>query len=356
MRVSLVNTYSTRNLGDAAIYAALEDRLDAHGAHRTVTDNVRLSDAFVSVGGDIFNNAREWLVTRNFARNVMDLARLPGERTMLFGQSLPPSCHGLPLQALGFVLRRLAAVSVRDELSLRTLRRIGVDAHLGLDTAFTLEPRPGWPVLGAELLQASGVDPTRAALISLRGASTMYRHDTSALLQQLAVLCQRLAKRGHQPAILLQSDVDGADNDRTSANWLRQRIAHLQIIDPFGCTTAAPWEAAAAATGAARLVIGVRYHTSVFRMMQGRAAFTLYYSNKGRDLVSRLGQPGCYVDDLDSERMISAIEASADQSVDAGALRRIARDDFAECFRRVGGQHESCEVFAVPTQLQVRRD
>lgn len=333
MKVQLVNTYSTDNLGDAAIYATLAARIRAHGGEPVLALGERATadsaDAFISVGGDIFNNPREWLVTRNFLANAGQLARLPGERTMLFGQSIPRSCRGLAFGGLALTLRRLAAVSVRDEISHRRLRDAGVQARLGVDTVFMYEPAPHWPAAGRRLLAAHGVEAERCALISLRNFGPLYRHDTDAFLTRLLALCEGLRARGHQPAILIQSDVDGADNDRLPAAWLQARLPDLPLVDPFAVTDTAPWEAAAGAVGVARMVLGVRYHASIFRMMQGRAAYTLYYSNKGRDLVERLGQPGGDLAAFDPAAILQGLERSAEGHVDAAALRRLARDDFA---------------------------
>lgn len=341
MKIQLVNTYSTDNLGDAAIYASLAAEIRAHGGEPVLIPGARATpdsaDAFISVGGDIFNNAREWFVTRNFLANVGQLAQLPGERTMLFGQSIPRSCRGLAFAGLALTLRRLGAVSVRDEISHRRLNKAGVPARLGLDTVFMHEPGAHWAPIGRRLLDAHGVDAERCALISLRNFGGMYRHDTDTFLARLLTLCESLRARGHQPAILIQSNVDGADNDRPPATWLQARLPDLPLVDPFTVTDAAPWEAAAGAVGVARMVLGVRYHASIFRMMQGRAACTLYYSNKGRDLVERLGQPGCDLAAFDPVATLDALERSAEGIVDAASLRRIARADFATGLASIAG-------------------
>lgn len=101
MQVSLINTYSTLNLGDAAIYAGLSGLLPGSQvfAHFRDPDPERIpgvtlagplakKDVHISVGGDIFNNARPRLITRQFLQNLWQLWQHPG-RTLLFGQSIP---------------------------------------------------------------------------------------------------------------------------------------------------------------------------------------------------------------------------------------------------------------------------
>jgi polysaccharide pyruvyl transferase WcaK-like protein len=336
MRVELINSYSTRNLGDAAIYAVLDELIRSHGGERVSGANAA-PESFISVGGDIFNNAREWLVTRNFAGNLLRLARLPRGRAMLFGQSIPSSCHGPAFQLLAATLRRLGAVSVRDAYSHARLVAAKVPARLGYDTVFAAQPKADWPVLGRQLLETAGVDGDRCALITLRSFGTMYRHDTKSFLDRLGQLCHRLRQRGHQPAILLQSDVDGDDSDRVPAAYLRSVVPGLPLIDPFSAADGRAWEAAAGAAAIARTVVAVRYHGAIFRMIGGRVPFNLYYSNKGRDLVERLRQPGVSVADFDPAAVVAGIERSADQTTDAGHWRRLASADFSECWADVGG-------------------
>jgi len=150
LTVGLVNTYSTLNIGDAAIYSALaalasgaevvakfSDTTPEYIPGLQILSDLGRCDAYISVGGDIFNNAREGLITKTFIRNLLELRRSP-KQTFLFGQSIPRSCHGLSFQALACSLRKLSAVCVRDVESHKRLTQAGINAILSFDAAFSL--------------------------------------------------------------------------------------------------------------------------------------------------------------------------------------------------------------------------
>jgi len=127
-QLRLINVYSTSNIGDAAIYASFSNMAQAFDVYwpdnqtelqQHLADavlpmhNEASMDVNLSVGGDIFNNARESFITKTFIHNLRQLLQ-NSNHTGLFGQSIPRSCHGLSFKLLSMTLKRLAAVTVRD--------------------------------------------------------------------------------------------------------------------------------------------------------------------------------------------------------------------------------------------------
>jgi polysaccharide pyruvyl transferase WcaK-like protein len=360
-RVGLINTYSTLNLGDAAILNALARLIGSCTARdadmgrgmgngsgceivATVQDEqpqpvagvtfrpaLEACDRYVSVGGDIFNNSREWLVTRQFLKNLEELRRCPS-RTILFGQSIPRSCHGLSLALLCRRLRRLAAVCVRDAESQRRLRRGGVEARLSYDAAFALTPEPAAVPEAERLLRAAGVDPAQAALLSVRAFDSMYVHDNDRFLRRMVELCRLLEGDGLRPVILVQSRAYAADNDMAVAEAIRAEMPGVAVFDPFLEDAGVEhWQLAMGALQSAAVAIGIRYHTSVLALAAGRLPYNLHYSNKGRDLSERLGLPGCDLGSFEPAEQLTAILATAHRHFDAEPIRRHVRESFAEC-------------------------
>lgn len=347
--LGLLNVYSTANLGDAAMYAAYE-RLLAGDVQRSssghssegcavVAEGERADcDAYVSVGGDIFNNARPRLLTRRFARNLASLWRAPRDRTFVFGQSIPASCRGVAFLALSRTLARLSSVYVRDYLSFSRLEQAGVRPILGYDPAFALSVSDAARARAAAVYDLAGIAPDRAALLSVRSFNNMYRHDAGDFLAKMVALCRGLLKRGHHPVVLLQATVNTADSDLAVAATLRRHVPEIAFLDPWSADPGCPtWEVAAGCVALAGFVFGVRYHTSVFRMLAGRSAFSIYYSNKGRDLVDRLRQPGCALERFDADAAIAAIELAAERHVAADRLREEVTADFASCLGKALG-------------------
>ena len=343
--LGLLNTYSSRNLGDAAIAAAIcqmsgvtevraniPDASPVFIAGLSANQDLSACDRYVSVGGDIFNNARPRFLTRNFVSNVYRLNTL-ADRTIVFGQTIPSSCGWLGLPLLASALRRTQAVVVRDRESYQALRKRGVDARLSHDAAFALSPtEPG--VRSAEKLFARhGLSPDKTILLSVRSFDAIYAQDQAKFHRSMVGLATRLIDRGHQVAVMIQSDVNDNDSDGIVARQMQHaepRLKRLSFIDD-PCV-ANPVEALIGALMIARSVVAVRYHAAVLRMVGGRPPYHLHYSRKGRDLHQRHGLTGCAVQDLNSAEAVANIEALAEADFKVHPLRKDVQSAFASAF------------------------
>lgn len=346
--IGLISTYSTLNIGDSAIYSAFAGMLpDTRVVARfqdlqpeytpgiEVVQTLPSCDAYISVGGDIFNNPREGLINRGFLLCLRELRRFP-KHTFVFGQSIPRSCHGLSFQALTFYFRRLAAICVRDAESYKRLKQAGVSARLSYDVAFSLSLSDAAKQEAAQAFQTMEMTPDEVVLISLRGFDSMYPHDNTEFQRNLVKLCQTLLNRGHQPVLLLQAKAYNADNDVAIAQAIVQQVPSVKIFNPFsGEHRCANWELVMAALSICRFSVAVRYHTAVLSLATGRVPFNLYYSNKGRDLSQRLQIPGCSLDGFDPEAHVAAMEATAEQTFDHAQIRQQVQQDFQDCYQQV---------------------
>lgn len=349
MAIGLINAYSTLNLGDAAIYSAFRKLLSPHELVACVQDEQpdrrlgvtflpqlpRDCQAYVSVGGDIFNNAREWLITKAFLRNLQQLRRAPS-RTILFGQSIPRSCHGLSFLLLRQCLLDLAAVCVRDAESHARLCQAGVEARLSFDVAFALECNAAALEVARRLLAAEAIDPSVAAVLSVRGFDSLYTHSNERFIDTMAHLCRALQREGRQPVVLIQSRAYGADNDLAVARTLQERVAGTVVLDPFLENSPVPsWQLAMAVFSLVDLVVAVRYHTAVLALAAGRLPYHIHYSNKGRDLCQRLDLPGCDLGQFDVATALPEILATRSSPFDHASLRNRVHSDFQWCLNQL---------------------
>jgi polysaccharide pyruvyl transferase WcaK-like protein len=318
MKIGLINLYSTRNIGDAAIYAALTRILHKHDVS-ALTDSSQFGtlqgavvepvntvcDAYVSVGGDIFNNSRPWLATRTFLGNLTQLMR-NNKQTILFGQSIPRSCHGLAFNLLCQGLKTLPSVTVRDKESWERLQKAGVNAHLSYDLAFVHRPTMHGIHAAGEVLSHHRLTPERTVLLSLRRFDMLYPHDNKRFVDNMALLCLMLLNADLQPALLLQSEAEGDDLDVAKA--IRDKVPGIPFIDALDHPEQiASYEFLQGLLAIAGLAVGVRYHTSVLALAAGRMPYNLYYSNKGQDLCGRLAVPGCDLADFNPQHGIGAL-------------------------------------------------
>lgn len=318
MKIGLINLYSTRNIGDAAIYAALARILHKHDVSALVDDNQfgtmqgavaepenTVCDAYVSVGGDIFNNSRPKLFTRNYLHNLFRLLR-HSRQTIMFGQSIPRSCQGLAFNLLCQGLKTLPSVTVRDQESWNRLQKAGVDAQLSYDLAFIHRPTIHGIRLAGEVLAHHHLTPERTMLLSLRHFDKLYPHDNNRFVDNMALLCRMLLSAGLQPALLLQSEAEGDDLDVAKA--IAGKTPGIPFIDALDHPKQiASYEFLQGLLALAGLAVGVRYHTSVLALAAGRMPFNLYYSNKGQDLRKRLAVPGCDLADFNPKHGIGAL-------------------------------------------------
>ncbi|WP_411871976.1 polysaccharide pyruvyl transferase family protein [Vulcanococcus limneticus] len=349
MQFGLINAYSTLNLGDAAIYSAFRKLLPQVELVACVRDKYPdptlgisfLADrpkgcaAYISVGGDIFNNSREWFVTKSFLLNLAELRRQP-RHTILFGQSIPRSCHGLSFFLLRQCLLSLSAVCVRDSESYHRLRQAGVEARLSYDIAFALECSLSATQKAKEMLSLQAIDPAKAAVLSVRAFDSMYTHDNDRFVGRMTQLCLQLQQYGYQPIILIQSRAYGADNDLDVAQSIQSGAPGTAIFDPFLDDHSVPsWQLAMALFSLVDLVIAVRFHTAVLSLAAGRVPFHLHYSNKGRDLCNRLELPGCDLSHFNPESDLPAVLASSGRIFDPSAIRAKVNSDFRWCLNQL---------------------
>ena len=341
MTIGLINLYSTRNLGDAAIYAALA-QMSPDSSVAGILDeacptlingfaartNLDDCSSFISVGGDIFNNARPRLVTRRFLSNIRAL-NSQRRRTLLFGQSIPRSCKGISFALLANSIKKIAAAVVRDEESYRLLKEACVPIELSYDTAFALEPNPSATAEAISLFSSLGLEPSKTAVISLRNESSMYGETGGE--KQLVAICKSLVARGHQIALVIQADGDMADTDRVLANNIQKACPQSVILDPFlAAPPLEPWALLTAVFALANIVVAVRYHAAILRLITGRKCYVLHYSNKGSDLCQRLGLAGSALGGQVDNCLISEIESSSQAIFDPTPYARHVRESFVK--------------------------
>ena len=329
MNPALIHFYSDRNVGDAAILAALSRLAGVRGFDVLgPNDKARAAEAsaLISVGGDIFNNARPGLVTRRFLSKLSQLRWAP-QKTMLFGQSIPPSCDGVALNLLAKHLRRISSVTVRDPQSVEKLSGRGFKVGLSVDNVFALRPEDADLKNAHAMFEGAGLVAADTAVFSIRSFNHMYPTDEADYMRRMVDTMVRLSDAGLSVAVLLQADVDEADSDRTLCEALRQQFSRLKILDPFQAD-GEPWRVALGALGEARTVIGTRYHTAIFRMVMGRMPVGLWYSNKGEDLHRRFHVPGSTSDGFNPAVIAPMALRHANSSFDAEALRAQVERDF----------------------------
>jgi polysaccharide pyruvyl transferase WcaK-like protein len=352
MKIGLINTYSYNNVGDAAIYAALNKMLAGHEIYTTLlnnqgvapdgmvySENLNQCDGYVSVGGDIFNNARPQFVTRNFLKNLNQLKQAP-KTTFLFGQSIPASCRGLGLKLLTQKLKRISSVTIRDKQTYDLLQKHGVNCKLSFDTAFVLDCSEAAVNFAREIL--AEMNAPQSAVISLREFNSLYPVDNGDFVNNIATLSQKLIAKDYQPILLIQSSVSEMDSDWVIAKAIQARCPNVKVLDLVSYNSAFPsWELLQAILKVAHLIVAVRYHTAVLALASGRIPYNLYYSNKGADLCHRLNIPGGHISKFNPESKFDLIEQTRLMPFEIESVRKRVASDFTQALKACVDQHQA---------------
>ncbi|MEM9027370.1 MAG: polysaccharide pyruvyl transferase family protein [Pseudomonadota bacterium] len=345
---ALLHAGSTRNLGDAAIMAAvaemsperhvsvaLGDNNPINIPGLSVSSNIGGSKRYVSVGGDIFHNDRPWLCTRAFLESVRQLSK-NANKTIVFGQTIPTSCGWLGLRLLTTALHRARAVVVRDRESYGLLRRSGIDVDLAFDAAFGLTPTDSAIAVARTQFAALNVDPNRTVLLSVRSCDTIPGRSANLYYARMARLADLLVTRGHQVVVLVQSAANTNDSDSQIAYALKRDVPEVQVMDLFAYP--GTFDRVAVLIGVmaiANIVVSARYHGAVLRLVSGRQPYHLHTSQKSRDLHTRLGLTGCALDHFHPDDAIPAIEATAAPTFNATPIRDDVRNAFDRAYAKI---------------------
>jgi polysaccharide pyruvyl transferase WcaK-like protein len=348
VKLGLVSTSTTRNLGDAATYAALAQLSPERRVHCALRErypaivpglerNRHLDDcdAFISAGGDVFSDARPHRMTKRFIRSLLEIY-LRRDRTIIFGQSVPVSCGKLSQRMLGSVFRRLQGVVVRDRGSYEFLKSIGVEAALSHDAAFVLRPRTDALEAAYGLLAHHNLDPDRTALITLRGGSANGSPGGNGGNRELLIIAAKLAGRGHQPAFLMLSGSNAPGSGEADAMHQSSEMDGIPVIDAFAVRPPdAPCDVAIALLSLVNIAVATSYHAAILRLVSGRAPFLLCDETTGGDLRERLALPG-QIPGSDADAGLTAgIEDSADAVFDPDPIARDVTDHFMDCIRKL---------------------
>jgi polysaccharide pyruvyl transferase WcaK-like protein len=318
-RVLLAGAFGQGNPGDEALLAAFRRALPGaaltatssapaataqeHGIAavarhdaRAMLRSLRDADAVVFAGGTIFKRLHPAAGRRPLAlltrAAALALAVKATRRTLAIVGVGAGDLDGLPARRLARVIVRASDLLVlRDDESAARLAAAGAPSPLrvGADAAWTLASDPP-----AADRRTDG--PVVVALSHLAGGDE--------LPGRLAAALDPLLRSGLPLALL---PWDGSGQDAALARAVAQRLARpIRVLEP-----PAGLDAAIAAFGHARLVVGLRFHALIAAAAAGTPFLAFVHEPKLAAAARRLAQPA-----------IAADAAAPDLSAAvAGALR-----------------------------------
>ncbi len=340
--VGLLNASSTRSVGNSAIYSAIGQLCPSGQAHAVldIAEPVRIPrlrpargltrcDVLVAVDDDTHHDLPPPIA--GHADTLQRLASRP-ERTFAFGHSLSGALRGGSFERAAKVLGALSSVVVRDRASAQRLTKAGVTAELCHDPAFVLEPSLAFEAAAGLAFARAGLMAERTALIAVRDLDRDGVESPTSLAARIAALAEALRARGHQPALLIQTNLGPDQGDRAIVARVAALLPDIAVIDAFvPAGGVVGWPLLIGLLARARLVVAGRYHTAVLRLGAGRQPFILHDAPDMEDLAERLELPQAAAGSFDPETIIPQLEMTAEQAFDPAPLRRDIEHRFKAC-------------------------
>jgi len=243
-------------------------------------------------------------------------ATLMGKPTVIYGQSIGPFRNRRYRALARAVLKRVGLITVREEVSAREVRAMGLDPIVTADPAFLL---PAVNRAEAQrLLAAEGV-PLNEPLVGVTvrywpfpghkdGGQRFERY-----LQTMAQTIDRLTERA---VVVCMPQVigPGKDDDRIVAERVCKKMKRGKGRVKLIAKDYAP-EELKGMIGLMRLFVGTRMHSNLFAASMGVPVVAIGYNWKTEGIMDQVGQGGyvCDIDRLEAEALWSKIEGAWDR-------------------------------------------
>lgn len=216
----------------------------------------------------------------------LEVALRLGKPVILLAQSVGPFWKPESKRRVPEVFNRLAAICVRDGVSVKHLLDCGVDTtkiHQTADMAFL------WHRLAPELFQPKP-GPTRKIALCFRVWPLNDAASAAATLEKAERLCRELLEEPERELVFL-STCQGIPGYIDDSELALQLVAKLPAALRPRCTVdreRRPLRALIAAFGACDAYIGMRMHGCILAMLAGTPALGLGYESKTAEIYKQL--------------------------------------------------------------------
>lgn len=256
----------------------------------------RRADLVIDLSGDMLTESSGPHVAYSHFIPLLR-ALVLGRPYLLCAQSIGPFRLTRPLAR--FLLRRAAAITVREQVSRDYLQSLGIDPSLvrqTADLAFLLEPAPA--ERAREIMASEGVPLDAPCLIGLsvsrliesryrKGNPEAGRRDFAALM---AAVIDALVERTGATVVLVPhvTGPSEAKDDRRIGREIRKLVARPCAVR--GLEGDYRPEELKAVIAQCRVFVGARMHANMAALASGVPTVALAYSHKTRGIMAACGQ------------------------------------------------------------------
>lgn len=285
------------------------------GTQAEAWDKLTQSDVVISKGGHIFYCSQPSMrALYGFFKHAYPLLlgiRLR-KRTALYAQSLGPFQGTVCQKIVALFFKHLSAISVREAISVHTLRNLGVTEriHLVPDAAFLL-PVPN--------LRGSKTSTERLVVITPRQWGFSAPEVFARYIGVLARLTDWLATELGYSVLLVSHTVGPTieEDDRLAVQHLYKAITskeRVRVIDTMGLDAYEMIKL----YSSAQLLIGTRFHSVIFALLTSVPVVAIsYFGPKTYGIMKSLELEQFVLDinDLDVAKLKSTIQHVLDNQV-----------------------------------------
>ncbi len=255
---------------------------------------IRSSDILISGGGGLLQDATG-SGSIPYYLGIIKLAQLLRKKTVVFAQGYGPVKNTFLKLLVRRVLNKTALITVRDAESFERLRADGVtnrNTFITADPTFLLSP-------SAATSNGQTSIKIGVCLRDIPKANINGHSDFSFYNEIAAALENAIEKLGCKVTFIpFHHQGDLTTSQKTAALMLApseiitEKLSHRQLID---------------AIGKMDIVIGMRFHSLVFALLQSKPMIGIDYDPKVNSLMKETGMPIIHMD-LSASDITSALE------------------------------------------------
>lgn len=242
------------------------------------------SDLVISGGGSLLQDATSIRNTYYYL-SIMSLAKMMGgKKVMLYSQGIGPLNRPSTRRAVGFVLRFVDTITVRDSISKEELGSLGIeDVEVTADAVLAMQPAD-LSIGGAHILEgytsklSESIEQPKKIGVAVRS----WKEDTE-YREALANVLSRLQEQDNVEIIFIpMSHPEDTKEAKIIASYMPKGAIVLE--GPFST------EEQVSLSGNVDLMIGIRLHALVFSSLMGKPVIGISYDPKITSFLHMIGQ------------------------------------------------------------------
>ena len=240
------------------------------------------SDLVISGGGSLLQDATSIRNTYYYL-SIMSLAKMMGKKVMLYSQGIGPLNRPSTRRAVGFVLRFVDTITVRDSISKEELESLGIeDVEVTADAVLAMQPAD--LSIGAHILEgytsklSESIEQPKKIGVAVRS----WKEDTE-YREALANVLSRLQEQDNVKIVFIpMSHPEDTKEAKIIASYMPKGAIVLE--GPFST------EEQVSLSGNVDLMIGIRLHALVFSSLMGKPVIGISYDPKITSFLHMIGQ------------------------------------------------------------------